>query len=141
MSRLLCAALICLPCISNAGGVPLNQSILNALDGKGLSMHCFGTEPFWSLTFAKNPNNTVTLARPGEADQTMPFTYSAQNGGGLVKSVFATSGGISGDITYVPNGNCSDGMSDFGYSFSTSVTFPASTPLGTQQGCCKLQPN
>lgn len=146
MKLLHVAILSLIPTISNAGGVPLNQSIFNALDGKGLHFQCFGTEPFWSLSFAKNPSNTVTLTEPGITGAPLPFTYAEQNSGGQVRSVFSNSAGLSGSVTYEPAMNCSDGMSDFNYSFSVSVTFPASmsaplSGLSPLQGCCQLRAN
>lgn len=104
-------------------------------------MHCFGTEPFWSLRLAPatgvaNLSDPETPSRPVMVSAVWPNTpYHAT-------AAFAFEGAGFGGFASLRGASCSDGMSENQYGIGISLFLrdaegAASTAM---QGCCTLVP-
>ena len=93
-------------------------------------LHCFGTEPFWSL---RMEDDDVTLSDPELGQITMGLTqHSFAPNGYLVRfdSVETASHMI------IRQGYCSDGMSDREFGFTAALFFQSASGSRVAAGCC-----
>lgn len=140
-------ALLCLAGPAAAGGTPSNGPILDLPACSGFEVRCFGTEPFWGLTFTAG--GAVWSEMGGPEGVPMSFSHS----GDAAATTFRTSTGIRGTISWVPARDCSDGMSDFRYPFRLRFTALPVQKGGTldlstikslqpdqRSLCCRIEP-
>jgi len=105
-----------------------------------VTLHCFGTEPFWGLTL--RPGGAFEFTDPFQGDGTpvagsfAPLASSASTG---KRGFFATITGhptwLSGVISFEI---CSDGMSDQDYGLALDLARGDPTSGRLDAGCCRL---
>ncbi|MFN4056975.1 MAG: COG3650 family protein [Roseinatronobacter sp.] len=101
-----------------------------------VGMRCFGTEPFWSLSYEAGG---VTLSQMDTGDTTLTVEIAQDSGiPDDQRRMIRLSGPDGPGVAYVAQGECSDGMSDRRYALSIALMEGPATPLLT--GCCTLQP-
>lgn len=91
-----------------------------------LPLVCFGTEPFWSLSFEANGKAIYSDPENAETDYTTASVNRAGQGAGIA---FGEKGAAS-----ITAESCNDGMSDNQFAYSVRVTMPDGRVL---QGCCR----
>jgi uncharacterized membrane protein len=96
-------------------------------------MRCFGTEPFWSVTFP--PTRGAVHATPeGETPQTIYSQSQAQEGHLVILEEAAP---ILRTLM-IAREACSDGMSDRTYGFSVRMFTEGPEGNSLLRGCCTL---
>ncbi len=94
---------------------------------------CFGTEPFWSISlYPQGPEyhspdtGAVPMDLMSEAVSSQGYLFKLREGPTLERTLI------------VSRGQCSDGMSDREYGFSTHMFLESPEGNGTFVGCCTL---
>lgn len=97
-------------------------------------LRCFGTEPFWSLSFE---SGALRFERAGTFARALPLWIAQDSGiAGDLRRMLRFAGLDGPGVAFVYPSTCSDGMSDRAYGLSISVMMgPKSALLG---GCCSL---
>lgn len=93
-------------------------------------MTCMGTEPFWSLGFT---GGGATWREPGVEQPITITSESVTPHGWRVALRSASQAGWDVDIR---RGECSDGMSDRLFGFTTTISQASAGPI--HMGCCTL---
>ncbi|MBV0910926.1 hypothetical protein [Anianabacter salinae] len=99
---------------------------------------CFGTEPFWSLSFDAETGEARQMDRPAPTDLTVT-DWRAAAGRRDVRRYRLDPGAESPIIEAIVahTGQCSDGMSDFSHAYAVYVLGWA--PDDLYAGCCTLK--
>lgn len=107
-------------------------------DGLPESLHCLGTEPFWSL---RRTDERLSLATPGAPDQTLALETVL--GTGVFRdprrALIARDGDRRLTAVIVPTA-CTDGMSDRAFGLEINVVVEGDARTGLLNGCCSIQP-
>ncbi len=102
------------------------------------TMHCLGTEPFWSLAAQ---GDEVVFSTPGEPER--PMTLEAALDQGTFRSprraILATSGSRRLTAVIAPT-SCSDGMSDKAYGLDATLVIEGPAKPRMLTGCCSVAP-
>ena len=98
-------------------------------------LHCFGTEPFWSLDIEQGRRSAFRT--PGAAEQQYPGTGRLVPARGR-PGRFAI-GLADGAAAVIRREECNDGMSDQAYGLGIGLLM-AEEGLTLYSGCCSLQP-
>jgi uncharacterized membrane protein len=103
---------------------------------------CFGTEPFWSLTF--NPSEgTAAFNRMGEAQLGLWVNWAAPVSGPRGQVGLAIEGPARTGFLTLTGQDCSDGMSDraFGVGVALFLNGTGSSTAEAEgwSGCCSLE--
>ena len=98
---------------------------------------CFGTEPFWSISF--HPRGAIDLSVPGESPVALTLAEQSvaqgQWGGYLLRLGQADD---SNHTLMVTREACSDGMSDREFGFSVLRMEQGGAGASLTRGCCTL---
>ncbi|MTH76609.1 SH3 domain-containing protein [Paracoccus aestuariivivens] len=101
------------------------------------SLHCSGTEPFWSLKASKSG---ITFSEPDQAERQLELRKVMDRGieGEPTRGLIA--GDDKGRVTaFVRPAQCSDGMSDRAFGLAVSVILDgAEMPSRMLTGCCSI---
>lgn len=109
---------------------------------------CFGTEPFWSLTYAPP---AITLSMPDEETREglISSLYASNSHRGrfaYTGAFFPTETGVLDIHLSLRREACNDGMSDRAYGIGVDILLTPSVDLGNSamhglySGCCSLTP-
>ena len=105
-----------------------------AVWGSGLppTLHCSGTEPFWSL---KQAQGGLVLSTPDAADRHFALRQVLDGGlpQGAQRSVLA-----DGLTAVIAPAACSDGMSDRAYGLTATVILGEAPEAQQLSGCCSV---
>lgn len=95
-------------------------------------VHCYGTEPFWSLSFQEDG---IAYRSPDGEFPLSPRSESAV-AGGWQAMLYA---GVHGDWAVdIRRGECNDGMSDRLFGLSMTLEQSGMGATGVLSGCCTL---
>lgn len=102
------------------------------------SLHCLGTEPFWSL---RPKGEQLIFGTPGEPDQTLALETVL--GTGVFRdprrALIARDRERRLTAIIVPTA-CTDGMSDRAYGLEINVIFEEDAMTDLLSGCCSIEP-
>lgn len=98
---------------------------------------CFGTEPFWSLTFN---NDSIEFSRPEESDIRMDTAYYVGSQNNRDRFFMSGSNIARGITVAIRTEACSDGMSDRAYGISADLVLEDAFDATLFSGCCTIQP-
>ena len=97
-------------------------------------MVCFGTEPFWSLTFL--PRGDIAWQTPEEADTLTPIREAVAREGYM--AVLQAGPTLDRTLT-ITREACNDGMSDRDFGFAARLFTEAPDGNSLMPGCCTMQ--
>ena len=99
-----------------------------------VGLSCYGTEPFWSLTYS---NGTFDMDLLGDAPQRLTIEIAQDSGidGDLRRMIHLNAHDVPATAFMYP-AICNDGMSDRSFGLAISVMVSLSGPL--LSGCCSL---
>ncbi len=100
----------------------------------GTPLHCFGTEPFWSLAYDPAARQVRFDRFEGE-----PQVMAVENIWGAVPMSDLVALGLDSGTAVMRPRQCSDGMSDFTYGIALDL-FLTGQDGSAFYGCCSLTP-
>lgn len=98
---------------------------------------CFGTEPFWTLTFREG---SLEFSRPDEPEIRMDAAYYIGSLNNRDRFVMSGSNIARGITVAIRTEACSDGMSDRAYGISADLVLEDAFDATLFSGCCSIQP-